>query len=212
MTGWESMWQRGISPGQAFDASRTEPAFAKLLERRLSVQPPLPATGARALVPGCGRGYAVVSLEQAGYAAEGLEISPTARDAAIEYIRSKGARADVHMGDFFELEKQRQFGLVFDSTFLCALQPTQREAWAAQMASIIAPEGQLVTNIFPIRPAGEPDPADGTIGGGPPFALSTRLVELLLTAVGFTCLAMEPVPDELRARGNEVLARWQAPK
>mmetsp|Transcript_71604 Transcript_71604/g.202374 ORF Transcript_71604/g.202374 Transcript_71604/m.202374 type:complete len:126 (-) Transcript_71604:2561-2938(-) len=63
-TGWESMWARGLKAGQAFDASRTEPAFTVLIEGQgkdygWSAEP-LP-TG-RALVPGCGRGYAVASL------------------------------------------------------------------------------------------------------------------------------------------------------
>lgn len=212
MTGWESMWSRGVAPGQAFDASRTEPAFEQLLARAASATPSLPPAGSRALVPGCGRGYAVVSLEKAGFAAEGLEISPTAAAAATAYIRAQGAKAEVRVGDFFGLQRERQFGLVFDSTFLCALPPSQREAWAAQMAGVLAPGGELVTNIFPIRAEGEPDPADGHVGSGPPFALSPRLVERLLVGVGFVRLAIEPVPDALRARfGREVLARWRAP-
>ncbi|KAJ1621722.1 S-adenosyl-L-methionine-dependent methyltransferase [Pavlovales sp. CCMP2436] len=211
MTGWEQMWSKGLAPGQAFDASRTEPAFARLLEQA-SVDPPLPAVGSKALVPGCGRGYAVVSLERAGYVAEGLEIAPTAAKVAEAYIRSQGAVAVVRTGDFFGLELERQYDFVFDSTFLCALPPSLREDWATMMAGIISPGGQLITNIFPIREDNEPDPADGDIGSGPPYALSPSLVERLLTRAGFVCLGMEPVADSLRARGRrEVLARWRAP-
>lgn len=212
-TGWEGMWARGIAQGEKFDASRTEPLFQRLLDRGGQATPQLPATGGRALVPGCGRGYAVVSLEKAGYRAEGLEIAPTAAQAATAHVRSQGCRAEVKVGDFFEVPRERQFDLVFDATFLCAIDPKLRSSWAEQMAGIIAPGGQLATYIFPIRPPGEADPADGLIGGGPPFALSMRLVEGLLAGVGFACLGMEPVPEALLARrgGGEVLARWRAP-
>lgn len=212
-TGWEGMWARGLAPGQAFDASRTEPSFQKLLDSSSTVNPPLPPRGGRAFVPGCGRGYAVVSLEKAGYNAEGLEIAPTAAKAANDFIRSQGAKAEVAVGDFFEMPRKRQYDFVFDSTFLCAIQPTQRDQWATQMAAIIAPGGELVTLIFPVRPDA-PDPADGAIGRGPPFTLSSRLVEKLLSGVGFVSLGMEPVPEALMARtglGEEVLARWRAP-
>mmetsp|Transcript_26354 Transcript_26354/g.77382 ORF Transcript_26354/g.77382 Transcript_26354/m.77382 type:complete len:273 (+) Transcript_26354:30-848(+) len=215
MANWEGMWTRGIQPGQAFDAARTEPAFQDLLDKAATVQPPLPTPSAksRAFVPGCGRGYAVVSLERAGYAAEGLEISPTAARAARDYLSSQGAKAEVRVGDFFALPEEGQYSVVFDSTFLCALHPTQREAWAKKTSAILAQDGELITNIFPVRPDGEPDPADGAVGNGPPYALSDRLVTGLLAPHGWRQVSISKVPEAMRARpgglGMEFLARWR---
>lgn len=204
------MWSRGLAPGQAFDASRTEPALVDLLEAK-DLKPPLPpaTSGASALVPGCGRGYAVVSLARAGYVAEGVEISPTAVKAAREYIASQGVDAQVREADYFRLEPARPYSLVFDSTFLCALPPAMRDQWAQKMATIVSADGELITNIFPNRPAGAPDPADGDVGTGPPYALSPRLVEGLLTAVGFAKISVVPVPPARQARGVEFIGRWR---
>ena len=113
------MWAGGLRPGQAFDAARVEPALANLLASESAGLP----TG-RALVPGCGRGYAVAALARCGYDATGLEIAPSAVVAANEHIRANEAVSDkswrVVAGDFFEhrVAEQERFSLVYDCTFL----------------------------------------------------------------------------------------------
>lgn len=59
--------------------------------------------------------------------------------------------------------------------FLCALQPEQRELWAATWYDLIKEEGRLVCLIFPIDPDRQ---------GGPPFAVTTGLYRNLLENVG----------------------------
>jgi len=84
-TDWDAMWSRGIESGQAFDCSRTEPAFERFLSARAAT-----GRGASALVPGCGRGYALASLARAGYeVCVGLEISNTARASALEHLKTE---------------------------------------------------------------------------------------------------------------------------
>lgn len=216
MKSWEAMWERGVGRGEFFDAAKTEPAFARLMANPSdNIRALLEGKGVppRALVPGCGRGYALVTLAAAGFAADGLEIAPTAAKAAREYLASEGverARTRVIEADFFSYSPEVAYALVFDSTFLCAIDPSKRQEWAAQMSRLVAEGGILVSNIFPIRPDGAPDPADGNVGSGPPFALSARLVSSLLEPAGFECIAMDPVPEELRARGaREVLAQFR---
>ena len=110
------MWANGLRPGQAFDAAKVEPAFAKLL----STATDLPR--GRALVPGCGRGYAVAALAKAGYDATGLEIAPTAAKAAEDYLNGeadiKGLLWKISCGDFFEHSPLEQYNLLYDCTFL----------------------------------------------------------------------------------------------
>ncbi|DBB13505.1 TPA: hypothetical protein ACH3X3_000553 [Trebouxia sp. C0006] len=46
---WNNIWEAGLEPGQAFDASATSPALLALIE-----QGKLEVRGKKVLVPGCG--------------------------------------------------------------------------------------------------------------------------------------------------------------
>jgi hypothetical protein len=193
---WEGMWSAGggLQPGQAFDATRCEPSFQALIDAG-----GLP-TG-RALVPGCGRGYAVAALASEDRAVTGLEISDTAKAAADAHLRSVGCTAGkVIVDDFFTHEPDQPYDLAFDSTFLCAIPPRRREEWAARYAKLIRPGGELVSNVFPI----------GDFEGGPPFALTVETVEKLLAPAGFEPVSLTETPQEQWARGKpEYLYRWK---
>eukprot|EP00285_Hemiselmis_virescens_P008436 CAMPEP_0173379324 /NCGR_PEP_ID=MMETSP1356-20130122/2320_1 /TAXON_ID=77927 ORGANISM="Hemiselmis virescens, Strain PCC157" /NCGR_SAMPLE_ID=MMETSP1356 /ASSEMBLY_ACC=CAM_ASM_000847 /LENGTH=196 /DNA_ID=CAMNT_0014332641 /DNA_START=420 /DNA_END=1007 /DNA_ORIENTATION=+ len=184
---WESMWANGLQPGQAFDAAKPETALLALIPgsgvQGLQSSPPLDLAGKSALVPGCGRGYALAALSKGGCArVHGLEISQTAVTRANEYLKGVGVGKEVTVadGDFFA--HAETYDVVYDCTFLCAIPPERREEWAVKMAQLIRPGGVLVTLIFPVREGVEP--ADGQIGGGPPFAMSPKLVEKLLAPKG----------------------------
>ena len=201
---WESMWAAGLEPGQAFDASRVEPAFLDLI-----MTGTLPKGDA--LVPGCGRGYAVAALGSAERKVTGLEISATAKAAADTYLSTAkagdGSAASEHctvvVDDFFT--HTGRYDLVYDCTFLCAIPPSRREEWAAQMSKIIKPGGEIVSLVFPL----------GDYEGGPPFALSTTIVEDLLIPAGFERVSLTKVPEEKLARTaprgerGEYLYRWK---
>ena len=166
MPNWETMWSAngGLKPGQAFDCRRCEPAFQRLLDTATD----LPARAARkALVPGCGRGYAVSSLFRAGFDAVGLDIAPTAVAEANAYL-AKAAPAD---GPAFDATKCRvvcddffshsgEYDVLYDCTFLCALDPEQRVEWAKKVRALLRPDGELITLIFPV--------VDPPYTGGPP--------------------------------------------
>ena len=219
MPNWETMWSAngGLKPGQAFDCRRCEPAFQRLLDTATD----LPARAARkALVPGCGRGYAVSSLFRAGFDAVGLDIAPTAVEEANAYLASAasedGATFDstkcrVVCDDFFS--HSGEYDVVYDCTFLCALDPDQRVEWAKKCKALLRPDGELITLIFPV--------VDPPYTGGPPHCMSPELVRGLLEAQGF--VEKQPiyeVPTEDLARASvmskpakEFVGRWiiQAP-
>ena len=98
-----------------------------------------------------------------------------------------------------------RYDLVYDCTFLCAIPPSRREEWAAQMSKIIKPGGEIVSLVFPL----------GDYEGGPPFALSTTIVEDLLIPAGFERVSLTKVPEEKLARTaprgerGEYLYRWK---
>ena len=77
---WEDMWASGLGKGDKFDAAVVEPALRDLIDSGA-----LPPSGP-ALVPGCGRGYAVAALAESGQREVlGIDIAPTAVKAAQEW-------------------------------------------------------------------------------------------------------------------------------
>eukprot|EP00420_Gonyaulax_spinifera_P019436 CAMPEP_0197900156 /NCGR_PEP_ID=MMETSP1439-20131203/48430_1 /TAXON_ID=66791 /ORGANISM="Gonyaulax spinifera, Strain CCMP409" /LENGTH=212 /DNA_ID=CAMNT_0043521021 /DNA_START=54 /DNA_END=692 /DNA_ORIENTATION=- len=201
-THWESMWAGGLRPGQAFDVAGPCRALVPLLSS-------LPA--GETLVPGCGRAYDAVAL-----AADGrrrvlaLDLAPTACQAAEEYIAglpadSRPASVTVASGDFFTTSALQpgHFDLVWDCTFLCALDPSVRKQWAARYAEILKPAGELVTLVFPI----------GKGPGGPPFALSVELIEDLLRPHGFQAAEdtgeLPPEQSHMPSMAASRVVRWR---
>jgi GNAT superfamily N-acetyltransferase len=90
-------------------------------------------------------------------------------------------------------EPATPYDLAFDSTFLCAIPPSRRKEWASKYASLIRPGGELVSNVFP----------NGDFEGGPPFALSPKIVADLLVPVGFEAVSLTDVPETQWARGRQ---------
>jgi hypothetical protein len=86
-----------------------------------------------------------------------------------------------------------KFNFIYDYTFLCALDPSIRGQWAAKMADLITPGGQLLTLIYPIC-----DKVDG-----PPFAVNLDLIRQLLEPVGFECIELDMLPTELCHPGRD---------
>ena len=134
--GWSKLWQDGsLLP---WDRGKPSPALTDTLENHGDLIGSAVINGRRkkALVPGCGRGVDVLLLESFGYDAVGLEVSPDAVKAAIEYGEEhgseyivkdekagKGSRKFVN-GDFYTndfltqvgLEDGEKFDLIYDYT------------------------------------------------------------------------------------------------
>ena len=196
---WEKLWAAdgGLKPGTRFDvAGASLPLIAESKRRVLA-----PRGGMSALVPGCGRAYDAAFLAEHGFETVlALDISPTACNAARKEVDSMSsaakARVAIECGDFFEERGGgRKFDFIWDCTFLCALEPDAREAWAKQMATLLADDGEILTCVFPIGPR----------EGGPPFAMSVDLVRSLLEPVGFVATMVRddlPLEEQHRRPGD----------
>lgn len=101
----------------------------------------------------------------------GLDLAPSVREYFETERKAAGvstAHASLVVGDFFDdewRESDQPYDLVWDYTFLCAIDPSQRAAWAARMAGLIRPDGTLATLLFPVFDAppnyeGPPWPLD----------------------------------------------------
>ena len=178
------MWGKGLAPGAAFDTGGPSKAL-------LSVLPKLKA--GRCFVPGAGRAYDAHLLAGSGdgRAREvlALDLSATACREANAWLASQPAPAEgsvtVKEGDFFLDPGLGKFDVIWDCTFLCALDPSVRAQWAARQSDLLNPCGQLVTLIFPIAPEKV---------GGPPYALTVELVESLLKPLGFVSVDQIDLP------------------
>ncbi|KAK9483539.1 S-adenosyl-L-methionine-dependent methyltransferase [Lipomyces starkeyi] len=188
-SGWCELWDQGES--NLWDRGKPSPPLIDLLERRHDfVQPITGGSRKMALVPGCGRGYDVVMLALHGFDAYGLEISSSAVAAAKLYANSELNNPSAYnfsditsstrytagcvrfvLGDFFHNDwetnlpfgNDTKFDIIYDYTFLCALPPSMRAAWARRMAELLTPGGLLVCLEFPLYK----DPALP----GPPWGL-----------------------------------------
>ena len=199
---WEQRWAEGRT---GWDQGASAPVLQALVAGGS-----LPK--GRALVPGCGAGYDVLTLASPERTVLGLEIAPTAIQRFEKMRQERGVpqeQARVASADFFSMDPALiggTFDLVWDYTFLCAIDPSRRDEWAAQMERLVKPEGELVTLIFPVV---EPRPTRERPGEGPPYPMHPELVRELL-ARRFEPTVLEPVARSHPARqGREWLGRWR---
>merc|ERR1711916_50842 len=104
----------------------------------------------------------------------------------------------------------RGMDLVYDYTFLCAIEPEMRESWADTMASLLkpAPESRLIVLVFPTSPKEGQNP--------PPHQITPDIVSSLLEPRGFTCEHIQPVPESITQsewrKGKEIMSVWIPPQ
>ncbi|KAJ3066278.1 hypothetical protein HDU98_010407 [Podochytrium sp. JEL0797] len=170
---WESAWSNNRT---GWDLGSATPALVSILRSHHDSLFPSTQTTHRVLIPGVGRGYDLVAFAQKpGVHVVGLDISETGiAEARKELAKANLStdRAEALLINFFEVKPDELFNVVFDHTFLCAIHPSQRPAWSAQMAALTAPNGHLICLMFPLR---DPDER------GPPFALSEEIYDDLLS-------------------------------
>mmetsp|Transcript_51462 Transcript_51462/g.62952 ORF Transcript_51462/g.62952 Transcript_51462/m.62952 type:complete len:255 (-) Transcript_51462:260-1024(-) len=201
---WEDMWSKGLKPKEKFDVGEASPTLVEVLARKSLGD----CTGKRALVPGCGRAYDAIALAEYGFdSVVAVDLSATAAEAAKAFLaecKSPAAhKIEIVCADFFKLDLEPKADVIWDCTFLCALDPSVRPAWAKQTLSLLKPDGTLLTCIFPICDK----------EGGPPFAMSVPLVRSLLEPEGFQAAEIREDAAKHTAGGSALVAstalgRW----
>lgn len=117
VTDWEELWERGETPWDAGTAPE--------LRAALSSGPLGQGAGARALVVGSGSGWDAQCFDEHGYDVTALDIAPGARAALIDRPAVRRVVAD-----FFVFKPATAFDVIWDYTFLCAIDPAMRGRWA----------------------------------------------------------------------------------
>jgi SAM-dependent methyltransferase len=183
---WDTRYRGGVMP---WDAAGVPPGLLRWLEGRKAK--------ARILVPGCGTGYEVRALAAHGHDVLAIEFS----DAAIEAARRElGALAErVLKADFFAFEAA-PFDVIYDRAFMCALPRRLWPQWAARVAGLLRPGGELVGFFY----------FDDN-QRGPPFGVSPSGLQQLL-GEKFDLLESADVPasESLPVfKGKEVWQVWR---
>lgn len=145
------------------------------------------------LIPGCGTGWEVACLSEAGWDVVAIDFSAAAVETARKALGPWAQR--VVEADFFTFAPPRAVELIYERAFLCALPVRMRGAVAARWAELL-PAGGLLAGFFFF----------GDSPKGPPFGITPAELDALLTP-SFERIADEAVDDSLPVfAGKE---RWQ---
>ncbi|MEN3291621.1 MAG: hypothetical protein V7642_874 [Burkholderiales bacterium] len=120
------------------------------------------------LIPGCGVGYEVAYLSEAGWDVTAIDFSPAAVAAARDALGPWAK--NVVEADFFTFAPPKPVDFIYERAFLCAL---PRRLWpraARRWAELLAPGG-LLAGFFYFND----DPK------GPPFGIAPAELDALLT-------------------------------
>lgn len=151
----------------------------------------------RVLIPSCGSGYEIAAFLKAGHEVTALDFSAAAVERARSRPENKGAILDE--ADFFTARLEpNSFDLVYERTFLCALDPSYWPHYAERMQNLLRRGGSWVGYFsFGV----EPEP--------PPHPLKEETAQVLFGG-GFERIIDEPVTDSLPLfQGRERWLEWR---
>lgn len=152
----------------------------------------VPTPGARALVPGCGRGHDALALARIGWTVTALDQVPVLEGLVNAALRPLGG--EFQLGDalaWAPASGEPEVDLIFDHTFLCAIDVDQRPRFVDLVLRSLRPGGQLACLLFPVgKPREE---------GGPPHGLDVAQLGDLL-GKHFDLVEHEPVTHSIPER------------
>ena len=203
---WRQRWQEGRI---GFHLEETHPALLKYWPT-LGVP-----SGAKVLVPLCGKSLDMRWLADQGHPVLGIELAPEAieqflaqRSGGISRYTQAGfevcrqGNIELWCGDFFHLHIQQaaEVEAFYDRASLIALPPATRERYAFHLAQLVPPgaKGLLVGLTH----------ADGD--AGPPFSVPDEEIERLM-APNFRIERLAQLPADARGRSESIWAlerRW----
>lgn len=108
------------------------------------------------LIPGAGNSYEAEYLHKKGFTnVYVIDLVKAPLNSLLKRIPSF-PKEKLLQGDFFELEKQ--FELIIEQTFYCALQPKLRDKYVVKMAQLLREKGKIAGLLFqfPLTEQGPP--------------------------------------------------------
>jgi len=150
--------------------------------------------GRRVLVPGCGSGYEVVDLVQAGCQVTAFDIASHPVRHLMGVLAEQGLHANVVQADLLNWQPAEPYDVIYEQTCLCALDPEQWSVYEARLADWLLPGGNLFA-LF-MQTGRE---------GGPPFDCPLPAMQVLFDATRWQWPRQEPLevphPNGLNEKG-----------
>lgn len=184
---WEGRWKSGHTP---WDHGRHAPPFAEFVERE-------GAPAGRILIPGPGSGHDVRFFAELGAQVTGLDIAPSAIQAAQQ--RNPHPDARYRLGNILDPapELTGKFDWVIEHTCLCALDPEHWAAYAAAIPRLLRPGGHFLALFYR-------NPHDDD---GPPFGIDEPTIKALFEPPFTLLKSWIPTRAYTSRMGREEL-RW----
>lgn len=182
---WDERFGKGFTP---WDKGGVPAALADFVVRA--------GRPMHTLIPGCGAGYELAYLSEAGWEATAIDFSP----AAVGKARTEVGqwRERIVEADFFTWEPEWPLELIYERAFLCALPRPMWPLIAQRWAQMLAP-GSLLAGFFFF----DDNPK------GPPFGISAEALDELLSPY-FVCIEDAAVADSIAVfAGKERWKVWQ---
>ena len=160
-TDWEAHYQKGETP---WDNGAASPGLVDFLAQE-------PVRG-RVLVPGCGLGHDVRALAATADEVVGIDIAPSAVEAAERIPRVRAER--YALANLFDLPVPLRgaFDVVWEHTCFCAIDPALRPAYVEAVAEALRDGGLLIAMFYL-------DPGQDSPDEGPPFEVSLAELDRL---------------------------------
>jgi SAM-dependent methyltransferase len=182
---WDERFDKQFTPWDRGGAPAELRAFVAQVNKPMS-----------ALAPGCGSGYELALMLEAGWDATAIDFSA----AAVARAKSLAGQWAGHIvqADFFDYVPPRPLDLVYEQAFLCALPRARWPDVARRWAALLPPGGLLAGYFF-----------FGDAPKGPPFGIARAQLDALLTP-HFDCVVDQAVPDSIPVfAGKERWLVWR---
>lgn len=146
------------------------------------------------LIPGCGNAYEAEYLNAKGF--RNVYVIDFAEKALQEFSKRVPGFPKDHLicGDFFEMT-EKDFDLILEQTFFCAINPVLRKNYAEKMYELLSPNGKLVGLLFN-------DP--NLTFENPPFGGNEEMYRAILSPY-FTFNKFEPAYNSITPRAGREL-------
>lgn len=120
--------------------------------------------------------FSEIAVERAKALFPDREFTVEKQDTGLVVHASTDGRVTMVQGDFFAFAADAEFDVVYDRASLVAIQPENREKYAAIVAAATKPGGCMFLDAFAARDEGKEN--------GPPFMIPQELVAQLYYANG----------------------------
>ncbi len=150
------------------------------------------------LIPGCGNAYEAEYLNAKGF--RNVYVVDFAKKALDEFATRVPGFPKDHLicSDFFELS-EKNFDLILEQTFFCAINPIMRIRYAEKMFELLAPKGKLVGLLF-----NDPKLGIDPETSGPPFGGNEKIYRAILSPY-FSFDKFEPATNSIAPRAGREL-------